>query len=49
MATTPKTMPTNVGGMERMLRVIADDWAHRYYTNSNRIIGLVPAVHPVWN
>jgi hypothetical protein len=23
MATTPKTMPTNVGGMERMLRVIA--------------------------
>ena len=23
MATTPKTMSTNVGGMERMLRVIA--------------------------
>ena len=23
MATTPKTMPTNVGGMERMLRIIA--------------------------
>ena len=23
MATTPKTMPTNVGGMERILRIIA--------------------------
>ena len=23
MATTPKTMPTNVGGMERWIRVIA--------------------------
>jgi hypothetical protein len=53
MGTTPKTMATNVGGMERMIRVVAGI-AILYFTMAGMIpmpwglIGIVPILTDLW-